>query len=86
MLTYALRSWLLTLLPLLSLYVVESYLVRNLSVVEKVVEAVSLNSLAYAVTAELGEVFEWCHREDVEARLVVLGQGGWGRGQGGWTG
>ncbi|KAG2439441.1 hypothetical protein HXX76_004797 [Chlamydomonas incerta] len=66
------QSWLSTLLPLLSLYVVESYLVRNLSIIEKVVEVVSLNSLAYAVTSELGDIFEWCHKDDVEARLVVL--------------
>ncbi|KAG2502013.1 hypothetical protein HYH03_000509 [Edaphochlamys debaryana] len=66
------QSWLTTLLPLVSLYVMESYLVRNLNIIEKVVEAVSLNSLAYAVTAELGEIFEWCHKDDVEARLVVL--------------
>ena len=43
----------------------------------QVVEVVSLNSLAYAVTSELGDIFEWCHKDDVEARLVVLSPGGW---------
>eukprot|EP00198_Chlamydomonas_reinhardtii_P007120 XP_001696456.1 predicted protein [Chlamydomonas reinhardtii] len=42
---------------------------------EPVVEVVSLNSLAYAVTSELGDIFEWCHKDDVEARLVVLSPG-----------
>ncbi|KXZ52008.1 hypothetical protein GPECTOR_10g1030 [Gonium pectorale] len=65
------ESWLTTLLPLLSLYVSESSLVRNLGLVERAVSATSINSLAYAVT-ELGEVFDWVHREEVEARLVVL--------------
>ncbi|EFJ53200.1 hypothetical protein VOLCADRAFT_86237 [Volvox carteri f. nagariensis] len=70
------QSWLTTLVPLLSLYVVDSYLVRNLAIIEKLLEAGSLSSLAYAVTSELGELFDWCYREDVEARLVVLGQDG----------
>ncbi|GIL92971.1 hypothetical protein Vretifemale_20444 [Volvox reticuliferus] len=68
------QSWLTMLAPLLGLYVSETCLVRKLSIVEKLVDAASLSALAYAVTTDLGEIFEWCHREDVEARLVVLGQ------------
>ncbi|GFR43417.1 hypothetical protein Agub_g4498, partial [Astrephomene gubernaculifera] len=70
------QSWLATLLPLLSLFLSETPLQRTLSLVERVVEAGSLSGLAFAVVSELGDVFEWCHREEVEARLVMLGAEG----------
>jgi hypothetical protein len=65
-----------TLCPLVASFVAQQRLVGQLDVLEQLVTAGSLRSLAWRITAHVATWFPWAHPLESEARLVLLSQGG----------
>lgn len=66
--------WLPILVSVLSVFIADSQVLKNMGLVEKIVECYTLHSLAYMVTSDLHDVFDWCRKDGIETRLVVLSQ------------
>ncbi|KAJ9521920.1 hypothetical protein QJQ45_024789 [Haematococcus lacustris] len=68
------NHWVASFWPWVAMYAAEVKAVRLVDLLEKIQTAPSLNSLAWVVTNELDDWFEWTVREHTEARLVLLSE------------
>ncbi|GAX73010.1 hypothetical protein CEUSTIGMA_g462.t1 [Chlamydomonas eustigma] len=60
--------------PFIAMYISETGAARLVDVLEVLETCNSINGLAWMVTSQLDQWFEWCHPEDTEARFVLLNE------------